>query len=50
MTMAVLEYHPIWTEMIVYGATDKVTNCIDAFTVIRPGSEEEVIVSDYFFR
>lgn len=50
MVMTVPGYRPVRTDVIVYGATDKVTNCIDAFTVIRPGSEDDVMVTDYFCR
>jgi hypothetical protein len=50
MVMTVPGYRPIRTEVIVYGTTDKVSNCIDAFTVIRPGSDDEVTVTDYFCR
>lgn len=50
VVMTVPGYRPIRTEVIVYGTTDKVTNCIDAFTVIRPGSDDEVTVTDYFCR
>ena len=50
MVMSVPGYRLVRTDVVVYGATDKVTNCIDAFTVIRPGSEDEVMVSDYFCR
>lgn len=50
MVMTVPGYRPIRTEVIVYGSTDKVSNCIDAFTVIRPGSEDDVMVTDYFCR
>lgn len=50
MVMTVPGYRPIRTDVIVYGPTDNVSNCIDAFTVIRPGSEDEVTVTDYFCR
>ncbi|WP_141104304.1 hypothetical protein [Noviherbaspirillum denitrificans] len=50
MVMTVPGYRPIRTDVIVYGSTDKSTNCIDAFTVIRPGSDDEIMVTDYFCR
>lgn len=50
MVMSVPGYRIVRTDVIVYGPTDKVSNCIDAFTVIRPGTEDEVMVSDYFCR
>lgn len=50
MVMTVPGYRPVRTDVIVYGATDNISNCIDAFTVIRPGSEDDVMVSDYFCR
>lgn len=50
MVMSVPGYRPIRTDVVVYGATDKTTNCIDAFTVIRPGTDDEVMVTDYFCR
>lgn len=50
MIMSVPGYRIVRTDVIVYGPTDKATNCIDAFTIIRPGTEDEVMVSDYFCR
>ena len=50
VVMTVPGYRPIRTDVIVYGSTDKVTNCIDAFTIISPGSEDDVMVTDYFCR
>lgn len=50
MVMTVPGYRPVRTEVVVYGTTDKTSNCIDAFTVIRPGDEDDVTVTDYFCR
>lgn len=38
------------TEVVVYGVRDVRSNCIDAFTVLGPGSNQERIVMDYFCR
>lgn len=50
MVMTVPGYRPIRTDVIVYGTIDKVSNCIDAFTIISPGSDDEMTVTDYFCR
>ncbi|HYD62797.1 MAG TPA: hypothetical protein VEC35_20760 [Noviherbaspirillum sp.] len=50
MIMTVPGYRVVRTDVVVYGATDKASNCIDAFTVIWPGGEDEVTVTDYFCR
>jgi hypothetical protein len=50
MVMNVPGYRVVKTEVVVYGTVDKVSNCIDAFTVIHPGSEGDLMVSDYFCR
>jgi len=50
MVMSVPGYRPVRTEIVVYGARDRATNCIDAFTVITNRSNGEVTVSDYFCR
>jgi hypothetical protein len=50
MVMNVPGYRPVATSIIVYDASDKVSKCIDAFTVVVPGENEEIIISDYFCR
>jgi hypothetical protein len=50
MVMTVPGYRPVRTDVVVYGTTDKVSNCIDAFTIIRPGGDDEMTVTDYFCR
>lgn len=43
-------YRPQKTTLVVYGSTDKVTKCIDTFTVVVLSHTEEVVVSDYSCR
>lgn len=50
MVMNVPGYRQLQTTVVVYGATDKVSRCIDAFTIVVHGETEEVVVSDYFCR
>lgn len=50
LVMNVPGYRPVKTSVVVYGSLDKVTDCIDAFTVIVHGSTGEVTVADYFCR
>lgn len=37
-------------EIVLYGVRDARSNCIDAFTVVAPGSDQDRIVADYFCR
>lgn len=37
-------------EIVLYGVRDASSNCIDAFTVVAPGSSHDRIVMDYFCR
>lgn len=37
-------------EIVLYGVRDPGSNCIDAFTVVAPGSSPDRIVADYFCR
>lgn len=50
MVMNVPGFRRLQTTVVVYGATDKTSRCIDAFTVVVHGETEEVVVSDYFCR
>jgi hypothetical protein len=50
MIMNVPGYRPLKTSVVVYGVVDKVTQCIDAFTVVVHGINGEWTVSDYFCR
>ena len=37
-------------EIVLYGVRDVGSNCIDAFTVVAPGSSGDRVVVDYFCR
>jgi hypothetical protein len=37
-------------EIVLYGVRDVASNCIDAFTVVAPGSSGDRFVLDYFCR
>lgn len=50
MVMSVPGYRPVRTEIVVYGTRDRLTNCIDAFTVITNSNNGEVTIADYFCR
>jgi len=49
LVMNVPGYRQMKTSVVVYGSVDKVTNCIDAFTVVH-GRTGELTVTDYFCR
>lgn len=50
IVMTLPSYRTMKTSIVVYGTVDKVTNCIDAFTVIPSEREGELTVADYFCR
>jgi len=49
VVMSLPNYRSAKASIVVYGAVDKATNCIDSFTVISKEREGEV-VADYFCR
>jgi hypothetical protein len=50
MIMALPNYRPAKTTIVVYGTADKASNCIDSFTLIPNEHEGEFTVADYFCR
>lgn len=50
MIMNVPGYRPLRTSVVVYGVQDQPSKCIDAFTVVVHGSDNQETVADYFCR
>ena len=50
MIMNVPGYRPVRTSVVVYGVQDPPSKCVDAFTVVVHGSDNQETVADYFCR
>lgn len=50
MVMSLPSYQPIRTSVVVFGVTDKASDCIDSFTVVSQIQSEDMTVTDYYCR
>ena len=50
LTLNVIGERPLKTSLVVYTLIDNDTQCVDAFTMVKDGSNGQWSVSDYFCR